>query len=64
MRKALLTGAVGHRIGRFEAAHRGTILLDEVGEIPLSLQPNCCGFLQGNEFERLGSTHTTRVDVR
>jgi formate hydrogenlyase transcriptional activator len=62
--RGAFTGAVGHRIGRFEAAHRGTIFLDEVGEIPLSLQPKLLRVLQEHEFERLGSTHTKRVDVR
>jgi formate hydrogenlyase transcriptional activator len=62
--KGAFTSAVCQRIGRFEAAHRGTIFLDEVGEIPLSLQPKLLRVLQEHEFERLGSTHTMRVDVR
>ena len=62
--KGAFTSAVSHRIGRFETAHRGTIFLDEVGEIPLSLQPKLLRVLQEHEFERLGSTRTMRVNVR
>ena len=58
------TGAISQRIGRFELAHRGTIFLDEVGEIPLDLQPKLLRVLQEREFERLGSTRTIRTDAR
>jgi formate hydrogenlyase transcriptional activator len=62
--KGAFTGAITQRIGRFELAHRGTLFLDEVGDIPLELQPKLLRVLQEQEFERLGSTRTTRVDVR
>ena len=62
--KGAFTGAIAQRIGRFELAHRGTIFLDEVGDIPLELQPKLLRILQEQEFERLGSTRTIRVDVR
>jgi len=62
--KGAFTGAIAQRIGRFELAHRGTIFLDEVGDIPLELQPKLLRVLQEQEFERLGSTRTQRVDVR
>jgi formate hydrogenlyase transcriptional activator len=62
--KGAFTGAVGQRIGRFELAHRGTIFLDEVGEIPLELQAKLLRVLQEQEFERLGSSRTIHVDVR
>ena len=62
--KGAFTGAIAQRIGRFELAHRGTIFLDEVGDIPLELQPKLLRVLQEQEFERLGSTRTMRVDVR
>lgn len=62
--KGAFTGAVAKRIGRFELADGGTIFLDEVGEIPLDLQAKLLRVLQEHEFERLGSTHTQRVDVR
>ena len=58
------TGAVGRRIGRFEMANGGTLFLDEIGDIPLELQPKLLRVLQEQEFERLGGTQTTRVDVR
>jgi len=58
------TGAIAQRIGRFELANRGTMFLDEVGDISLELQPKLLRVLQEQEFERLGSTRTTRVDVR
>jgi formate hydrogenlyase transcriptional activator len=62
--KGAFTGAIAQRIGRFELAHRGTIFLDEVGDISLELQPKLLRVLQEQEFERLGSTRTTHVDVR
>jgi formate hydrogenlyase transcriptional activator len=62
--KGAFTGAITQRLGRFELAHRGTIFLDEVGEIPLDLQPKLLRVLQEREFERLGSTHTLRTDAR
>jgi DNA-binding NtrC family response regulator len=62
--KGAFTGAVTQRIGRFELAHGGTLFLDEVGDIPLELQSKLLRVLQEHEFERLGSTHTQRVDVR
>jgi len=62
--KGAFTGAIAQRIGRFELAHRGTIFLDEIGEIPLELQPKLLRVLQEREFERLGSTRTLRTDAR
>jgi formate hydrogenlyase transcriptional activator len=62
--RGAFTGAVSQRIGRFELAHHGTLFLDEIGEIPLDLQPKLLRVLQENEFERLGSSRTIRVDVR
>jgi formate hydrogenlyase transcriptional activator len=62
--KGAFTGAIAQRIGRFELAHHGTLLLDEVGDIPLELQPKLLRVLQEQEFERLGSARTVRVDVR
>ena len=62
--KGAFTGAVAQKIGRFELAHGGTLFLDEVGDIPLELQPKLLRVLQEQEFERLGSTRTIRVDVR
>jgi formate hydrogenlyase transcriptional activator len=58
------TGAIAQKIGRFELANKGTLFLDEVGDIPLELQPKLLRVLQEKEFERLGSTRTERVDVR
>jgi formate hydrogenlyase transcriptional activator len=55
------TGAVAQKIGRFELAHNGTLFLDDVGDIPLELQPKLLRVLQEEEFERLGSTRTQRV---
>jgi formate hydrogenlyase transcriptional activator len=62
--RGAFTGAITQRIGRFELANGGTIFLDEIGDIPLELQPKLLRVLQEQEFERLGSTHTVRVDVR
>jgi formate hydrogenlyase transcriptional activator len=62
--KGAFTGAIAQRIGRFELANGGTIFLDEVGDIPLELQPKLLRVLQEQEFERLGSARTVRVDVR
>ena len=62
--KGAFTGAVGQRIGRFELANRGTLFLDEVGEIPFELQPKLLRVLQEREFERLGSTRTIHTDAR
>jgi formate hydrogenlyase transcriptional activator len=62
--KGAFTGAIERRVGRFELANRGTIFLDEVEDIPLELQPKLLRVLQEQEFERLGSSRTTRVDVR
>jgi formate hydrogenlyase transcriptional activator len=62
--KGAFTGAVAQRVGRFELAHRGTVFLDEVGEIPLELQTKLLRVLQEREFERLGSTRTIRTDAR
>jgi DNA-binding NtrC family response regulator len=62
--KGAFTGAVAQKVGRFELAHGGTLLLDEVGDIPLDLQPKLLRVLQEQEFERLGSTRTVQVDVR
>ena len=62
--RGAFTGAIATKIGRFELADRGTIFLDEVGEIPLELQVKLLRVLQEQEFERLGSTRTIRVNVR
>jgi formate hydrogenlyase transcriptional activator len=62
--KGAFTGAIAQRVGRFELAHRGTLFLDEVGDIPSELQPKLLRVLQEQEFERLGSARTNRVDVR
>src|SRR5216684_1108455 len=62
--RGAFTGAIAQRIGRLELADQGTLFLDEVGDIPLELQPKLLRALQEREFERLGSTRTKRVDVR
>ena len=62
--KGAFTGAIAQKIGRFELAHHGTLFLDEVGDIPLELQPKLLRVLQEREFERLGGTRTIRVDAR
>jgi len=62
--KGAFTGAVSQRIGRFELANQGTVFLDEIGEIPLELQPKLLRVLQEREFERLGSARTLRTDAR
>src|ERR1700730_2572070 len=62
--RGAFTGAVTQKIGRLELSDQGTLLLDEVGDIPLELQPKLLRVLQEREFERLGSTRTQRVDVR
>jgi formate hydrogenlyase transcriptional activator len=62
--KGAFTGAIAQKMGRFELATKGTLFLDEVGDIPPELQPKLLRVLQEQEFERLGSTRTQRVDVR
>jgi formate hydrogenlyase transcriptional activator len=62
--KGAFTGAISQRIGRFELAHHGTVFLDEIGEVPLELQPKLLRVLQEREFERLGSSRTQRTDAR
>ena len=62
--KGAFTGAIAQRIGRFELADHGTVFLDEVGDIPLELQPKLLRVLQEREFERLGSNHTQHTDAR
>ncbi len=62
--KGAFTGAIAQRIGRFELAHQGTLFLDEVGDIPLELQPKLLRVLQEKQFERLGNSRTMTSDVR
>src|SRR5262249_55403524 len=62
--RGAFTGAVASRIGRFQAAHHGTIFLDEIGELPVELQPKLLRAIQEQEVERLGSSQPTRIDVR
>ncbi len=64
MREGAFTGAIAQKVGRFELADKGTLFLDEVGDIPPGLQPKLLRVLQEQEFERLGSTRTHQVDVR
>src|SRR6266536_2488608 len=62
--RGAFTGAISQKVGRLELADRGTLFLDEVGDIPSEIQPKLLRALQEREFERLGSNHTKRVDVR
>lgn len=62
--KGAFTGAISQKVGRLELADKGTLLLDEVGDIPLELQPKLLRVLQDGEFERLGSNQTIRVNIR
>ncbi|HLX43309.1 MAG TPA: sigma 54-interacting transcriptional regulator [Bryobacteraceae bacterium] len=62
--RGAFTGALMQRMGRLQLAHRGTLFLDEIGDLPLELQPKLLRALQEQEFERLGSSQTIRVDVR
>ncbi len=62
--RGAFTGAVASRMGRFQAAHHGTIFLDEIGELPVELQPKLLRVIQEQEVERLGSSQPLRVDVR
>ena len=62
--RGAFTGAIARKVGRFELAHLGSLFLDEIGDLPLELQPKLLRAIQEREFERLGSTQTLRVDVR
>ena len=62
--KGAFTGAVNHRVGRFEQAHKSTLFLDEIGDMPVALQAKLLRVLQEREIQRLGSSETVRVDVR
>src|SRR5262245_24148254 len=62
--RGAFSGAVAPRVGRFQLADRGTLFLDEIGELPAELQPKLLRVLQEQEFERIGSSKSTRVDVR
>jgi formate hydrogenlyase transcriptional activator len=62
--KGAFTGAIAQKIGRLELADQGSLFLDEVGDIPVEIQPKLLRVLQEREFERLGSTHTKKVNVR
>ena len=62
--RGAFTGAITQKVGRLELADRGSLFLDEVGDLPLELQPKLLRVLQDQEFERLGSTHTIKVNIR
>jgi transcriptional regulator with GAF, ATPase, and Fis domain len=62
--KGAFTSAINHRVGRFEQAHRGTILLDEIGEIPMEVQPKLLRVIQERELQRVGSSETIQLDTR
>jgi len=62
--KGAFTGAIARKVGRFELAHQGTLFLDEIGDVPLELQSKLLRVLQEQEFERLGSTRTIKIDIR
>jgi len=62
--KGAFTGAISQKIGRLELADQGTLFLDEVGDIPMEIQPKLLRALQEREFERLGTTRTRKVNVR
>jgi len=62
--KGAFTGAIAQKVGRFEMAHTGTLFLDEIGDLPLAVQPKLLRVLQEQEFERLGSCRTHRINVR
>ena len=62
--KGAFTGAIQHRVGRFEQAHRSTLFLDEIGDLPLDMQTKLLRVVQEREFQRVGSSETIRVDVR
>src|SRR5262249_15525530 len=62
--KGAFTGATARKVGRFELAHQGTLFLDEIGDVPLELQSKLLRVLQEQEFERLGSVRTIKIDVR
>src|ERR1700739_3887526 len=62
--KGAFTGAVAQKLGRFQLADKGTLFLDEIGDIPLALQPKLLRVLQEQEFERLGSSRTHKIDIR
>src|SRR5580698_1386420 len=62
--RGAFTGAISQKLGRLELADRGTLFLDEVGDIPLEIQPKLLRVLQEREFERLGDTHTRKINVR
>lgn len=62
--KGAFTGAIGQRVGRFEQAHRSTLFLDEIGDLPLDMQTKLLRVLQEREFQRIGSSETVHVDVR